>query len=171
MSISEDQKSINLPPDSFHWFISRNGQQEGPMVNAEFQKLVGLGHLAPTDFVWRNGMENWVPASEVVPPKEVLVHTDALTDAHHTEKTSHPVPMGTAVKNNAHSKELKKQQKKKVNRYVRAHEKSYGLAIVLAVLFGPLGLFYVGIGLGFAVTIIELFTLFNIPDSSEESIA
>jgi hypothetical protein len=49
------------------WFLARDGQQFGPVSDVEFRKLVELGHLRPTDLVWREGLPEWKPASDIVP--------------------------------------------------------------------------------------------------------
>lgn len=47
------------------WYLSRDGQSHGPVTDEELRKLVELGHLRPTDYVWRDGFQSWLPASEV----------------------------------------------------------------------------------------------------------
>ena len=46
------------------WFISRDGQQHGPITEPEFRKLIELGHLKGTDFVWHEGALDWMPATQ-----------------------------------------------------------------------------------------------------------
>ena len=48
------------------WFISRDGQQHGPITEPEFRKLIELGHLKGTDFVWHDGAPDWMPATQVL---------------------------------------------------------------------------------------------------------
>jgi hypothetical protein len=45
------------------WFISRDGKQHGPITELEFRKLIELGHLKTTDFVWHEGAPEWMPAT------------------------------------------------------------------------------------------------------------
>lgn len=45
------------------WFISRDGGQHGPITDIEFRKLIELGHLKGTDFVWHEGAADWMPAT------------------------------------------------------------------------------------------------------------
>jgi GYF domain 2 len=45
------------------WFISRDGQQHGPVTEPEFLKLIELGHLKGTDFVWHDGAPDWMPGT------------------------------------------------------------------------------------------------------------
>jgi hypothetical protein len=50
------------------WYLARGGQQYGPISEAEMAKLVELGHLEPTDLLWRDGFPDWRPAMLVFPP-------------------------------------------------------------------------------------------------------
>jgi GYF domain 2 len=50
------------------WYLARDGQQFGPISEAEMAKLVELGHLQPTDLLWRDGFPDWRPAMVVFPP-------------------------------------------------------------------------------------------------------
>jgi hypothetical protein len=49
------------------WYLARDGQQHGPLSEAEMRKFVELGHLRPTDLVWRSGFPDWRPAGSVLP--------------------------------------------------------------------------------------------------------
>ncbi|CAA9376954.1 MAG: hypothetical protein AVDCRST_MAG64-359 [uncultured Phycisphaerae bacterium] len=47
------------------WFYTSNGGQAGPVDTADLRRLVGEGALRPTDLVWREGLAEWMPASQV----------------------------------------------------------------------------------------------------------
>lgn len=49
------------------WYLARDGQQHGPLSDPELKKFIELGHLHPTDLVWRAGFPEWRTASEVFP--------------------------------------------------------------------------------------------------------
>ncbi len=49
------------------WYLARDGQQHGPLSDPELRKFIELGHLHPTDLVWRAGFPEWRTASEVFP--------------------------------------------------------------------------------------------------------
>jgi len=56
------------------WFYGRGGQQTGPLSVAEMREFVARGQITPTDMVWREGMPNWIPASQaadLMPPSQV----------------------------------------------------------------------------------------------------
>lgn len=54
-------------PPQIEWYIARDGQQYGPLSDLEMRKFVELGHLRPTDLVWRQGFPDWRPAPVVFP--------------------------------------------------------------------------------------------------------
>ena len=47
------------------WYLARDGQQFGPLSDAEMRKFNSLGHLRWTDLLWRKGFSDWRPAGEV----------------------------------------------------------------------------------------------------------
>jgi hypothetical protein len=52
------------------WYLARDGQQYGPLSDAELAKFIELGHLQPTDLLWREGFPDWRPAMVVFPPRK-----------------------------------------------------------------------------------------------------
>src|SRR5262245_54729280 len=55
-------------PAASSWYLARDGEQFGPISEPEMAKLVELGHLKPTDLLWREGFPDWRPAMVVFPP-------------------------------------------------------------------------------------------------------
>jgi hypothetical protein len=49
------------------WYYSVDGQTLGPLNEAELDSRVQTGALAPTVYVWREGMANWLPYNEARP--------------------------------------------------------------------------------------------------------
>ena len=47
------------------WFYVKDGQQVGPVQDAEFQRLVRLRTIADDTLVWHEGMANWLPFGQV----------------------------------------------------------------------------------------------------------
>ncbi len=46
------------------WFYARNGQQSGPVSDAQLRELIRNGGLDPQkDLVWNSGMSDWQPAA------------------------------------------------------------------------------------------------------------
>lgn len=48
------------------WYLARDGQQFGPISDGEFKKLIELGHLQPSDLLWRDGFPDWRAASVLI---------------------------------------------------------------------------------------------------------
>ncbi len=52
------------------WYIARDGQQHGPLTDAEMRLFVQSGHLKPSDLVWNQTMTEWQAAEVVFPESE-----------------------------------------------------------------------------------------------------
>lgn len=52
-----------------NWYYAVGAERKGPVEQAEFDRLVQQGVIAPESLVWRDGMADWKPLGEVVPPK------------------------------------------------------------------------------------------------------
>ena len=48
-----------------YWYYARNDQQVGPLTSVELKRLASVGEVFPDDLVWREGMDEWAPASRV----------------------------------------------------------------------------------------------------------
>lgn len=48
-----------------NWFYESNGEQKGPVTDDELDSLVAQGVVLPTTLVWRDGLPNWTPLSQV----------------------------------------------------------------------------------------------------------
>ncbi|MDA0282502.1 MAG: GYF domain-containing protein [Planctomycetota bacterium] len=53
------------PPPLASWYVSLNGQQAGPMTMADIQNHIASGAVNAASSVWKTGMANWIPASQV----------------------------------------------------------------------------------------------------------
>jgi len=54
------------------WYAAIAGKQYGPLSSSELKSLALCGQLRPDDFVWKEGLSDWFPASRVrglFPPK------------------------------------------------------------------------------------------------------
>jgi len=47
------------------WYYATGDKQQGPVSSAELKQLAASGQLVPDDLVWREGMSEWVEASNV----------------------------------------------------------------------------------------------------------
>ncbi len=48
-----------------NWFVSINGDQKGPYPTEQLRQLVADGLIPRDAFVWREGMAQWLPLSQV----------------------------------------------------------------------------------------------------------
>ncbi|MDA1049694.1 MAG: DUF4339 domain-containing protein [Planctomycetota bacterium] len=47
------------------WYYARGESEQGPISSAQIKALAATGALRRDDLVWKEGMENWLPASDV----------------------------------------------------------------------------------------------------------
>jgi hypothetical protein len=76
------------PISNPQWYLARDGQQYGPISEAEMAKFVELGHLQSTDLLWREGFPDWRPAMVVFPPRGPQLPHGAA----HGPSMAHPGP-------------------------------------------------------------------------------
>lgn len=65
------------------WYYVANGQRQGPISQAEFERLVADGTIKGETLVWREGMREWQPYSTVAPTP--VGAGAAITDANGEE--------------------------------------------------------------------------------------
>ena len=70
---------------SAQWYYTNNGQQKGPVTDAELKQLAVSGNLIPTDQVWKDGMAAWTNAGNL---KGLFQQTPPLAT-----KVTSPPPM------------------------------------------------------------------------------
>jgi hypothetical protein len=58
---------MSAPASSNEWYLAREGQQFGPITEAELAEFIKRGHLQPNDLLWREGFSEWRPAMVVFP--------------------------------------------------------------------------------------------------------
>ena len=46
------------------WFYMKDGLEVGPISTSELKRIAACGELSPTDTIWREGLEAWIPASK-----------------------------------------------------------------------------------------------------------
>jgi len=53
------------PAERRHWYLGRNGRQQGPFAFAEIVSFAGDETIDPNDLVWRPGLHNWVSVDTI----------------------------------------------------------------------------------------------------------
>jgi hypothetical protein len=47
------------------WFVARGESHQGPLGIADLQRMFAAGEIGPSSLVWKDGMPNWLPVSQV----------------------------------------------------------------------------------------------------------
>ena len=66
------------------WYIARDQQEYGPVSDAELEDLIKLGHLQPTDFLWREGFPNWRSVLVLFPTRKLVVQQAVIKEQGHS---------------------------------------------------------------------------------------
>ena len=83
---------MSSPAAQTQWYIARDGQQYGPLSDTELTRFVELGHLQPTDLLWREGFPDWRPAMVVFPPRKPAMQRPAPTPRAPGPMAQHAAP-------------------------------------------------------------------------------
>jgi hypothetical protein len=80
------------------WYYVKSGEKHGPVSSSELRKLAKEGGLKPEDQIWKEGMNDWVPASRLkglfvekgtaTPPPPPSPPTVISTQSNATEPTN-----------------------------------------------------------------------------------
>ena len=62
---AEQDKPVASGSDTASWYYSIDGNQEGPVELTSLQEMLEFGRLNLNDLVWKEGMAEWVPATDV----------------------------------------------------------------------------------------------------------
>jgi hypothetical protein len=81
------------------WYYARGESEQGPISSAQIKALAATGALRRDDLVWKEGMENWLPASDVDElfpnhKKKTKETTKEATSS--TKENGQPTPKPTA---------------------------------------------------------------------------
>jgi hypothetical protein len=74
-----------MPSQTRQWYLSRDGQQYGPISDAELTRLHELGHVLATDLLWRQGFPQWRTALVLFPTQK---HKHAVRPIANTEQSN-----------------------------------------------------------------------------------
>lgn len=47
------------------WYVGHNGQKSGPYTTAQLRQMAAVGQIARGDMLWKQGLDAWVPMSNV----------------------------------------------------------------------------------------------------------
>ncbi|MGH1417780.1 MAG: GYF domain-containing protein [Hyphomicrobiaceae bacterium] len=103
------------------WHIARDGQQHGPLSNAEIKLFVDGGHLLESDLIWQAEFTDWRPAFEVFPPTKPSP-ADTATASQPVD--ANPAPTKTAATTPDKAKENRTSETSTVSAPDKADEKN-----------------------------------------------
>jgi hypothetical protein len=85
------------------WYLARGGQERvGPLTSQQLRQMAANGQVSGNDLVWKEGMPNWVPASQVKGllggsgPSQAFATQQAPAPADYPEVTEAVEPSGPA---------------------------------------------------------------------------
>lgn len=47
------------------WYFAVGDEERGPVTETQIRALIGTGNLTRQDLVWREGMDDWIPAGQI----------------------------------------------------------------------------------------------------------
>ncbi len=59
------QQNVPPPPPVTQYFVSVNGQQQGPFNTDTLKQMITQGQITKETFVWKQGMSGWAKAADV----------------------------------------------------------------------------------------------------------
>ena len=74
------------------WYYMKAEQRLGPVLSKELRSLAKTGQLKPNDLVWKDGLDDWVPAEKIKG-----LFTDAASGSATSSATPPPVNATTPV--------------------------------------------------------------------------
>lgn len=72
------------------WYFSKNGMQLGPVAEEEFLAKLKSGEVLATDLVWKEGMSDWKPCSQVPELQDIRISPPPESSS----SVSSPAPTG-----------------------------------------------------------------------------
>lgn len=109
-------------PDSKLWYILRNQEQSGPYSSSKMCTMASSKQLVPSDFVWKEGMEDWIEAKRIAglfsvvnieehEQRQALRDTRTIGSPESRHQTRHTKTLtGNSRRSNAHSSNLRTEQ-------------------------------------------------------------
>ena|SRR5687767_3933563 len=76
------------------WYYAHGGQQLGPIEEEALKELLSSGQVQSTELVWREGMGNWQPASQVQEFATLAPATAPATDGYTVAPVGYAPPAG-----------------------------------------------------------------------------
>jgi hypothetical protein len=91
---------------SQEWYVNRLGEPQGPVSWDQLVQMAATGELKPDDLIWREGTNDWVPASSVTglglqppppPPSPAGIVAPYARPERHRAAKSHATPLALGI--------------------------------------------------------------------------
>lgn len=77
------------------WYYAKEGTQQGPVSDGQIKQLIAAGHIQPADLVWKNGMADWQPLSQISELATTAAPAPPPVPAAPQVPASGPAPIGS----------------------------------------------------------------------------
>ena len=139
-----DAHETDAPSVQAEWFYAQNGQQFGPVAEADIRRMVSTGELEASDLIWSEGFEKWTPAGETAGFASAFIKSTPQPESvfirDETKAGFWETFMGTSKAAVLPSKAVHKYPN--LSRYLRMSETSLRILFVLALLLFFAGWFH-----------------------------
>lgn len=76
-------------------YVIKNGQQQGPLSEAEVHNRMNSGELSGNDLGWHEGLAGWLPLSQIMPSISLFSSSPATVKSSGIAKTSFILALST----------------------------------------------------------------------------
>lgn len=121
---------------STRWFYGRHGQEFGPFAAEQLHALAIAGRLRPTDVVWRDGLNDWVPAADVKGLFHLILTTGQLQRASRGPDAALPSHRRDPMAGSAGTTFPQQKPMKRPSKALRSTQNVLLVAVVLGSLLG-----------------------------------
>ena len=124
------------------WHLVRDGKPYGPWSDLEMLKFIERGHLEANDLLWRDGFNEWRPATIVFPELQELPNS-SHTDLDSSIMVAEPLVVARPFHRRARSpKTLVLAPARPVHRGARLRKTLVLVLFLIVILGGPVSYIY-----------------------------
>jgi hypothetical protein len=132
------------------WYYAKNGTSNGPLTSRELLRLVLEGTLLPTDLVWKEGLEDWQPASSV----KGLFDSSSSPSPLHSTPTSASSPKGESFRDAATERSISNKNPKHGKFKKKSKSRSTIHTAGRLLIIAGIGMFSICLGLPCLISVI-----------------
>jgi len=140
MAVSRDS-AIQARPKAEEWFVSANGEQNGPYSSAELSQKISTGEVSLHEKVWQPGFEDWRPINTVFRREAEMVVARQQAEVRRRQKIA------------------EREAIRRRHEAIPLEERSYSLLGVASLVFSLLWIFGLGSLLAIILGIIAIYDI------------